>query len=170
MQPPIVSIVGKSDAGKTTLLEKLIPELKRRGYRVAVVKHDAHSFEIDQPGKDSWRHRQAGADVVVISSKDKLALIKRVDQELPLSTIATMLTDVDLILTEGYKRGPAPKVEISRRALSSELLCTADELVAIVSDQTFNLPVPQFGLDDVIGLANLLEERFLATKRLPSRE
>lgn len=164
MQPPIVSIVGKSDTGKTTLLEKLIPELKRRGYRVAVIKHDAHSFEIDQPGKDTWRHRQAGADVVVISSKDKMALIRRVDQEMPLLAIAAMLTDVDLILTEGYKRGPAPKVEISRRALSSELLCNADELLAIVSDQTFDLPVPQFGLDDVVGLADLLEERFLATK------
>lgn len=167
MQTPIVSIVGKSDAGKTTLLEKLIPELKRRGYRVAVIKHDAHSFEIDQPGKDSWRHRQAGADVVVISSKDKMALIRRVDQEMPLLAIAAMLTDVDLILTEGYKRGPAPKVEISRRALSSELLCNADELVAIVSDQTFDLPVPQFGLDDVAGLADLLEERFLATRSRP---
>jgi molybdopterin-guanine dinucleotide biosynthesis adapter protein len=158
---PIVSVVGKSNVGKTTLLEKLIPELKRRGYRVATLKHDAHSFEMDQPGKDTWRHRQAGADVVVISSKDKLAMIKRVAQEVPLEQIAAMVTDVDILLTEGYKRGPALKIEVSRRALSSELLCTAEELVAIASDQPFAMPVPQFGLDDVAGLADVLEKRFL---------
>jgi molybdopterin-guanine dinucleotide biosynthesis protein B len=158
---PLVSVVGKSDAGKTTLLEKLIPELKRRGYRVATVKHDAHSFEIDQPGKDTWRHRQAGADVVVISSKDKMAIIRSVDAELSLLQIADMITGVDIILTEGFKRGPAPKIEVSRREKSSELLCTADELVAIATDQHFDLPVPQFGLDDAIGLVDTLERRFL---------
>lgn len=161
---PVVSVVGKSNVGKTTLLEKLIPELKRRGYRVATVKHDAHSFEMDQPGKDTWRHRQAGADVVVISSKDKVAMIKRVPQEVPLPEIAQMISDVDILLTEGYKRGPAPKIEVSRRALSSELLCTADELVAIVSDQPFGLPVPQLGLEDMAGLADILEARFLGKR------
>jgi molybdopterin-guanine dinucleotide biosynthesis protein B len=158
---PLVSVVGKSDAGKTTLLEKLIPELKRRGYRVATVKHDAHSFEIDQPGKDTWRHRQAGADVVVISSKDKMAIIRRVDDELSLLQIADMITGVDIILTEGFKRGPAPKIEVSRREKSTELLCTAGELVAIATDQQFDLPVPQFGLDDAVGLVDILENRFL---------
>ena len=158
---PLVSVVGRSDAGKTTLLEKLIPELKRRGYRVATVKHDAHSFEIDQPGKDTWRHRQAGADVVVISSKDKMATIRRVDEEMSLLQIADTITGVDIILTEGFKRGPAPKIEVSRREKSSELLCTADELVAIATDQHFDLPVPQFGLDDAVGLVDTLERRFL---------
>jgi molybdopterin-guanine dinucleotide biosynthesis protein B len=158
---PLVSVVGKSDAGKTTLLEKLIPELKRRGYRVATVKHDAHSFEIDQPGKDTWRHRQAGADVVVISSKDKIATIRGVDEEMSLHQIADTITGVDIILTEGYKHGPAPKIEVSRREKSSELLCHADELVAIATDQHFDLPVPQFGLDDAVGLVDTLERRFL---------
>jgi molybdopterin-guanine dinucleotide biosynthesis protein B len=158
---PLVSVVGKSDAGKTTLLEKLIPELTRRGYRVATVKHDAHSFEIDQPGKDTWRHRQAGADVVVISSKDKVAIIRSVDEEMSLLQIADTITGVDIILTEGFKRGPAPKIEVSRREKSSELLCSADELVAIASDQHFDLPVPQFGLDDAVGLVDTLERRFL---------
>jgi molybdopterin-guanine dinucleotide biosynthesis adapter protein len=158
---PLVSVVGKSDAGKTTLLEKLIPELKRRGYRVATVKHDAHSFEIDQPGKDTWRHRQAGADVVVISSKDKMAIIRSVDEEMSLLQIAEAITGVDIILTEGFKRGPAPKIEVSRRAMSTELLCNASELVAIATDQHFDLPVPQFGLDDAVGLVDTLERRFL---------
>ena len=157
---PLVSVVGKSDAGKTTLLEKLIPELKRRGYRVATVARRP-SFEIDQPGKDTWRHRQAGADVVVISSKDKMATIRRVDEEMSLLQIADTITGVDIILTEGFKRGPAPKIEVSRREKSSELLCTADELVAIATDQHFDLPVPQFGLDDAVGLVDTLERRFL---------
>lgn len=158
---PIVSIVGKSNVGKTTLLEKLIPELRRRGYRVATVKHDAHSFEMDVPGKDTWRHRQAGADLVVISSKDKIAQIRRVEGEMPLLDITATITGVDIILTEGFKRGPAPKIEVSRRILSQDLLCSADELVAVATDQSFDLGVPQFGLDDVAGLADLLEARFL---------
>jgi molybdopterin-guanine dinucleotide biosynthesis protein B len=158
---PVVSVVGKSDAGKTTLLEKIIPELKRRGYRVATVKHDAHSFEIDQPGKDTWRHRQAGADVVVISAKDKMAIIRRLDEEMSLPQITDMITGVDIILTEGFKRGPAPKIEVSRREKSTELLCAVDELVAVATDQRFDIPAPQFALDDAAGLVDLLERRFL---------
>ena len=89
---PIVSIVGKSDAGKTTLLEKLIPELKRRGYRVATIKHDAHQFEIDHPGKDSYRHFHAGADWTIIGSPAKLALVRRLERELSLDEIAVLIT------------------------------------------------------------------------------
>ena len=158
---PIVSVVGKSGVGKTTLLEKLIAELKRRGYRVATVKHDVHGFEIDCPGKDSWRLAQAGSDSVVIASPKRLALIKRLNREVALSEIAALLTDVDIILTEGYKGGDAPKIEVSRRGRGGELLCTPDELVAVVADQPFDLDVPQFGLDDAVGVVNLLEERFL---------
>ncbi len=158
---PIVSIVGKSGAGKTTLLEKMIGELKRRGYRVATVKHDTHGFEIDQPGKDSWRHAQAGSDSVVISSPNRLALIKRLDKEMALDEIAALLLDVDIILTEGYKRGDKPKIEVSRREKGSELLCTEEELVAIVTDHPFDLNVPQFDLDDTAGIIDLVEESFL---------
>ena len=84
---PVVSIVGKSDAGKTTLIEKLIPELVRRGYRVATVKHDVHGFDVDREGKDSWRHKQAGAHTVVISSPEKLALIRDVDHDADLAEL-----------------------------------------------------------------------------------
>jgi molybdopterin-guanine dinucleotide biosynthesis protein B len=161
---PIVSIIGKSGVGKTTLLEKLVAELKRRGYRVATVKHDVHDFDIDQPGKDSWRLAQAGSDSIVIASPKKLALIKRLDRELALSEIVAFLTDVDIIITEGYKRGDAPKIEVSRRERGGELLCTPDELLAIVSDQPFELDVPQFSLDDTVGIVDLLEGRYLQTK------
>lgn len=162
---PIISVVGKSGAGKTTFLERLIPELKRRGYRVAVVKHDVHSFEVDVPGKDSWRLAQAGSDAVVIAGPSKLALIKGLEREMTLDEIAAFLPDADIILTEGYKRGTAPKIEVSRRTVSQELLCAEEELVALVTDQPFPLKVPQFDLDDVVGVVDLLEERFLKGHR-----
>ena len=158
---PIVSVVGKSGSGKTTFLEKLLPELKRRGYRMATVKHDTHGFDIDHPGKDSWRHAQAGANVVIISSPLRLALIERLTEEMALDEIADYVQNVDIIITEGYKRGDKPKIEISRRTRSAKLLCDEDELVAIVTDQTFPLKTPHFALDDVAGVADLLEVLFL---------
>ncbi len=165
MVVPIISVVGKSNTGKTTLLEKLIAELKRRGYRVATVKHDAHGFELDRPGKDSWRHAQAGSDRVVLSSPRKLALIKRLDEEMPLDQIAELVSDVDIILTEGYKRGDKPKIEVSRRERSGQLLCAEEELVAIATDQSFAVNVPQFDLDDAVGIVDLLEKKFLEADR-----
>ena len=159
---PIVSVVGKSNAGKTTLLEKLIPELKHRGYRVAVIKHHAHGeFEVDQPGKDSWRHAQAGADVVVIASPVKVAQVQRATREPSLREIAARLTGVDLILTEGYKRADTPKIEVSRQARSTELICDPAELIAVAADYPVELDVPAFELEDTAGLADLIEMEVL---------
>ncbi len=158
---PIVSVVGKSGSGKTTLLEGLIRELKRRGYRVGTIKHDAHSFEIDRPGKDTWRHAQAGSDHVVISSPQRVASIRRIEQEPGLKELAAGMTDVDIVLTEGYKRGHAPKIEVSRQARSSTLICQPGELFALATDQSFDLDVPQYDLNDVLGLADLIQARFL---------
>ena len=163
---PIVCVVGKSNTGKTTLLEKLIPEITARGYRVGTVKHDVHGFDMDRPGKDSWRHAQAGAWAVLVSSPDKVALIQRVDHEKSIDELAEMMGDsVDIILTEGFKRSKQLKIEISRSEVNSELLCTEDELIAIVSDVPHPLRVPQFGLDDVKGLADLLEKAYLRNRR-----
>ena len=160
-RPPFISVVGKSDSGKTTLMEGLIRELKSRGYRVGTIKHDTHGFEMDRRGSDTWRHAQAGSDHVVISSPDRVASIRRVQREQRLEELAVTMTDVDIVLTEGYRRSGAPKIEVSRRERSSSLMCGADELVAVASDQPFDINVPQFELGDTRGLANLLEARFL---------
>ncbi|TDA70403.1 MAG: molybdopterin-guanine dinucleotide biosynthesis protein B [Clostridia bacterium] len=158
--PPVISVVGCSDAGKTTLLEKLIPELRRRGLKVAVIKHDVHGFDLDVPGKDTWRLGRAGADVVAISSPDKVAIIERVEVELSLDTLAERLAGVDLILTEGYKRGNKPKIEVHRAELGRELLCgPEDNLLAVASDEPVETGVPVFDLNNVADLAAFIVER-----------
>ena len=159
-KPPIVTFVGKSNAGKTTYLEKLIKELKNRNIKVGTIKHDAHGFEMDKPGKDTWRHAQAGADTVIISSPAKVAVIKKTEHEMNLDQIAEFVLDMDIILTEGYKRSANPKIEINRRDHSSELLCGPDELIALVSDTDWDLGVPVFDLDDAVGVANLLQKKY----------
>ena len=161
--PPIVSIVGKSNAGKTTLLERLVPELRQRGYRIGTIKHNVHGFDIDLEGKDSWRHKQAGAHTVVISSPKKIALVKDVEaEESPDSLASKYFQDVDIILTEGYKKQDKPKIEVFRSQMDGRPLCKGDEhLVALVSDTSLDLCVPRFDLDDIKGLADFVEKRFL---------
>jgi molybdopterin-guanine dinucleotide biosynthesis protein B len=154
---PIISIVGKSNSGKTTFLEKMVRELKNRHYKVAVIKHDTHGFEIDHPGKDTWRMAQAGSDIVMISSPNKMAMIKKINNELTLDQLQAQITDeVDIILTEGYKSDNKPKIEISRTEFNGELLCSEEELLALVTDNSFNLDVPHFNLDDASGVVDLL--------------
>ncbi len=166
---PIVSIVGKSNSGKTTLIEKLVPELVRRGYRVATVKHDVHGFDVDQEGKDSWRHKKAGAHTVVISSPSKLALIRDVDHDAGLAELRDKyIRDVDLVLSEGFKRNNQPKIEVFRKEIHRDLLCTKeDNLVAIAANQAFDISVPCFELNDIQGLADLIEKKFLRGERPP---
>ncbi len=161
---PILSVVGKSNVGKTTLLEKILRELKSRNYKVATIKHDVHGFNIDIPGKDTWRHGEAGADVVIISSPSKVAMIKKVEQEMALDEIANTITGVDLIITEGYKRGNKPKIEVFRKGVYDELLCTRDELIALATDVEFDMGVPCYGLDDAKGLVDRIEDVILKIK------
>ncbi len=159
-QPPMVSIVGKSKSGKTTLLEKLIPELKRRGIRVGTVKHHAHpDFEADKPGKDTWRHAEAGAESVALISPGKMFLVRRTQDEITLEDVASMLGRVDLILTEGFRWAPIPKIEIVRADRSTQPICMPHELLAIVTDLPLSIGVPLFGLEEIEGVADLLESR-----------
>lgn len=163
--PPLVSIVGKSKAGKTTLLEKLVGELKSRGYRVATIKHTHHALGVDEPGKDSWRHLQAGSEATVISSIDKIVLTKPIIQEPSLDEIAHLLgEDYDLILTEGFKSRDAPKIEVHRKEIAPPFE-DAKKLVAIATDEPLETKARQFSLDDVKGLADLLENGFIKPQR-----
>lgn len=161
---PILSIVGKSDSGKTTLLEKIVSELKSRKYRVATIKHDAHSFEIDHPGKDSWRHKQAGADVTLISSPAKIAMVMDSDHDHDLAELRErFIRNVDIIITEGYKRESHPKIEVFRSAMRRELLCDGDDNLVAVAGDPPNVPdgVPVFDLNDSSSMCDFIEERFL---------
>jgi molybdopterin-guanine dinucleotide biosynthesis protein B len=162
MPTPILAIIGKSDSGKTTLLEKLIPELKRRGYRLATIKHHAHAgFEIDQPGKDTWRHAQAGSNVVVISSPDKLAMIEQLEGELSLDEIAARIRGVDLILTEGFKSAGKPAIEVLRIGRGLERVSDPGQLVAIACDTPLEAAVPVLDLNDAVAIADFIEGRYL---------
>lgn len=160
MMIPVVCIVGKSGAGKTTLIEALIHGLKAKGRRVGTIKHDVHGFEMDKEGKDTWRHKKAGADLVLISSPDKLALIKDMHREMDLRELMdTYVSGVDIVLVEGYKAGNSfPKIEVYRRDLSNALLCAGDEtLIAVVGDPLPNLPVPHFPWPETDSLLLLIE-------------
>jgi molybdopterin-guanine dinucleotide biosynthesis protein MobB len=161
---PVVSFIGKKKSGKTTVVLGVIGELRSRGYRLAVLKHDTHGFEIDVPGTDSYRFREMGAEVVGISSPDKYVWLNGIETEHPLDELVRQISEpVDLVITEGFKKQDAPKIEVSRRARSTELVSTPDELIGITSDQPFpDYPVPQFALDDFKGLADLVEQRILA--------
>jgi molybdopterin-guanine dinucleotide biosynthesis protein B/molybdopterin-guanine dinucleotide biosynthesis protein len=166
--PPVVSVVAKSGTGKTTLLEKLIAELKSRGYRVGAVKHDAHRFDIDHEGKDSWRLTRAGADTMLITSPEKIAMVKKnpgVEPELS-ATVAAYCGDLDIVLSEGFKHSAMPKIEVHRKEKSSSLLCRGETfdpaLIAVASDEPLELDVPVFDINDAAGLADLIIARFLS--------
>jgi molybdopterin-guanine dinucleotide biosynthesis protein MobB len=158
--PPIINIVGLSKSGKTTLVEKLIPELKRRGHRIGTIKHAHHGFTLDQEGTDSARHRAAGADAVIVSSPDAMAMVKTQSGE-SLGKLVTFLHDMDLVIVEGYKRENYPKIEICRAANQKPPIDPpVDNLIAFVSDTGIEMNVPTFGLDEVERLADLIEKRF----------
>ena len=161
-----VSFVAKSGTGKTTLLEKVIAELKQRGYRIGVIKHDAHRFDIDHPGKDSHRLTAAGADTMLISSPAQLALVKQHAESPPIEElIATYFTDVDLILTEGFKKSGLPKIEVHRKERSSTLLCRGEEndpsLLAVASDEPLELDVTVLDLNNPAQVADFVEKQII---------
>jgi len=159
---PVLTVIGKSKSGKTTLMVKLIREMSERGYHLATIKHHSHSgFDIDIPGKDSWQFAQAGSQQVVIAAPDKFATYRKLDHELSLDEIAAEIRDVDLILVEGYKRANKPSIEVLRSANSEELIASEEQRVALVSDLPLDLGIPHFELDDIQGIANLIEALFL---------
>ena len=163
--PPIVSIVGKSESGKTTLIEALVSELKSRGYRVATVKHVPSELAFDKPGKDSWRHIQAGSEATVIASLNQIVLIRPIKHELSLNEIAHLLgEDFDVILAEGFKQSSAPKIEVHRKEAGVPLSGITN-IIAIATDEPLETKTRQFSLHDIKGLADILENSFIKPKR-----
>jgi molybdopterin-guanine dinucleotide biosynthesis adapter protein len=159
--PPIIAFVGHSESGKTTLIEKLIPELKSRGYRVATVKHAPHENSADEPGKDSWRHIKAGSEATILNTRDTLMMIKPVSPETGLEDVAALFgEDPDIILADGFKGSPVPKIEIHRKD-TGPLLENLENLVAVVTDEPLNTEAKQFSHDDVRGITVFLEETFI---------
>jgi molybdopterin-guanine dinucleotide biosynthesis protein MobB len=160
---PAVSIVGKSNSGKTTLIEKLIPELRKRGYRVATIKHNRHGFDIDHEGKDSWRHKRAGAQMTVIASPTKVALIEDTDRDYEIhELIKNFIHDVDIILVEGFKGNACPKIEVFRSELKRKLMSAGDNsLLAVASDTPLDIGVPCYDINDAQGIADFIEGIFL---------
>jgi len=161
MTPPIVCFVGRSNSGKTTLIERLILELTETGYRVATIKHAGHGFDLDTEGKDSWRHKRAGASQVVVLSKGSLAMFTDVSEELPVQEIRDRFinNDIDLIIAEGWKSEGFPKVVVVREELR-EVDVSLEGLIAIASIKPINVDVPWFDRDDVQGLARVIITRF----------
>jgi molybdopterin-guanine dinucleotide biosynthesis protein B len=166
MTIPIVSIVGKSNSGKTTLLEKIIAELSGRGYRVATIKHNVHGFNIDHEGKDSYRHKKAGASITVVSSPHQLALVRDVDHDYSFEEIRdSYIKDVDIILTEGFKVNAYPKIEVFRSELKRELLSRKDDnLLAVAADIRLDIGVPCLDINDARSVTDLIERTFLENK------
>jgi molybdopterin-guanine dinucleotide biosynthesis protein B len=160
---PVVAIVGRSGSGKTTLLERLIPVLRRRGRKVAVAKHSHHAFDLDPSGKDSRRLAEAGADVVAFSSPEQLVVMQRASAAITLDeVIARHLGKVDIVLVEGYRELPIPKIEVL--ADGAAPLCSRDTLLGVVGMDSPGLPVPRFDPADVEGLAEFLD-RVLSVRR-----
>lgn len=158
---PFVSVVGNSGSGKTTFIEKLIPELIGRGLKVGTIKHDVHGFEMDKPGKDSWRHKQAGASATIISSPYQIGMVMDVAYDHKPDELLAYFNGMDIILTEGYKRGDHPKMEIFRNEIINEPLCKNDKyLLAIITDSKIDIDVPTFFLEEVKEIAEFLIKHF----------
>lgn len=155
---PVIAFAAYSGTGKTTVIEKIVRELKSRGLRLAVIKHDGHSFEIDHEGKDSWRFSHAGADITIISSAEKTAYIEH--RELSLQQLIDMVHDVDLILVEGYKNENLPQIGIARKATGKGFTADVSRFIALVTDiEGIDTERPCFALDDTQEITEFIIDR-----------
>lgn len=160
--PPVVSVVGSSGSGKTTLIVKLVPELKKRGYRVGTVKHTFHRVDLDTEGKDSWRHKDAGAETALLVSPGTVHLAGDLAAD-DLAAVLPFFDGLDIVITEGYKRESTPKIEVFRREHHNRPVCIDDRrLVAFVTDADIDPGVPCFSLEAISALADFIEKTVLS--------
>jgi len=158
---PLLCIVGFSGAGKTTVTVGLVGALKQRGLRVGTIKHDVHGFEMDRPGKDSWRHKQAGASTTIISSPAQIGMVMDVDHDHHPLELVPLLGEMDIVLVEGFKRADLPKIEIFRPENEKPPACRNDRnLLAVVSDAKLGWSVPRYAANDCEGLAEFIVAHF----------
>jgi len=160
-KPYAIAVVGNSGAGKTTLLERLIPALKGKGHRVGVIKHDAHRFDIDHPGKDSHRLTAAGADTMMITSAEKLAMVKRHAASPPIEELLERyFSDMDFVLVEGFRGSALPKIEVHRKDFRRALICRGErndpQLAAVASDEPLDVDVPVLDLNNPEAIAEFI--------------
>lgn len=156
----VINIVGSSsNVGKTYLLEGLIKELKFRGYSIATIKHDVHGFDIDQKGKDTYKHRKAGSETVIISSKNRFAMIKELEEETELGNLIRMVLDKDIVLVEGYKKSNLRKIEVYRKGVSKEIITPKEKLIAVASDVNLDInDIKIVNKEDYKVIADLIEK------------
>ena len=155
----MVCFVGKSNSGKTTIVTKVIAELKRRELRVAAIKHSHHAGEFDQPGKDSWRMAEAGADAIGYVSPQRTFVLINTERETPVDHLTKFFIDFDIVVMEGFKSGTAPRIEVVREANGGKLVCPVNELLAIVSDIDFEHDVPLFNMNEIDGISDFLVDQ-----------
>ncbi len=159
--PAVISIVGYSGSGKTTLIEKLISAFKQRGLRVGTIKHDVHGFEMDRPGKDSWRHKQAGASTTIITSPRQIGMVMDADHDHHPLELLPLMAGMDIVIVEGFKRANLPKIEVFRSENGKPPACRGDKnLIAVVSNTPLDWGVPRYTDDDVEILTDVIIQKF----------
>jgi molybdopterin-guanine dinucleotide biosynthesis adapter protein len=168
--PMVICIVGFSGSGKTTVTVGLVAEFKRRGLRVATIKHDAHDFDMDHPGKDSWRHKQAGATAAIVTSPSKIGMVMDADHDHYPLELLPLLPPMDIVLAEGFKRADLPKIEVYRPENGKKPACRGDRnLIAVVSDTALDWGVTRFGSQDFSAIADFIESRFEPARKPEAR-
>jgi molybdopterin-guanine dinucleotide biosynthesis protein B len=156
----VVAVVGLSDSGKTTLVVELITELRRLGLRVGTIKHHPHETDPELPGKDTWKHRRAGAEGTILSTPSVVSMVRSADHDHDPNELVGLLADMDIVLAEGYKNAKVPKVEVYREGHGRSPLCLGDPcLLALVTDAAVQSTVPRFGPGEATGLARFLVRR-----------
>jgi molybdopterin-guanine dinucleotide biosynthesis adapter protein len=161
---PVIAIVGKSDTGKTVIMEKLIKEFKARGYRVGAVKHAHQTVDLDAPGKDTWRFSQAGSDAVAVSSPSRITIFNNLDHEPVLEeTVMLLGVNYDIVLAEGFKTARAPKIEVCPSGNQGDMVCSESDLRAVISDAKLPVKIPLFGRDEISRIADFIENEIIAT-------
>lgn len=165
---PVIGFAGWANSGKTTLVEKVIAIFTKRGLRVAVIKHVHHASEFDVPGKDTYRHKRAGAASVILAAPDRLAMVKDTPGECPLEEIISRyVDDADLIVVEGFKGAHIPKIEVYAHQSGEPPLCTSGDVsfIAVAADDDIDAPVPRFKRDDADGIAGFISMHVLRDEK-----